>query len=213
MCRGLIGKKLGMTVTFSSEGKCVPVTVLKVGPCVVTQIKTNETDGYNALQVAFGEKKQTRINKPVKGQLKKGGVESCEYIREFSVENPEEYKLGQVLNVEMFNVGDLVHVTGIIKGRGFAGVIKRHGFAGGRKTHGSHSHRIPGSIGASAWPSRVFKGKKLPGHYGCTKQTMRNLEIIDIRENDNLILLKGAVPGPKSGLISVLKPNILDKLA
>ncbi|MGB5159026.1 large ribosomal subunit protein uL3 [Desulfobacterium sp. N47] len=211
MCRGLIGKKLGMTVMFSSEGKCVPVTVLKVGPCVVTQIKSNETDGYNALQIGFGEKKKTRINKPVQGHLKKGGLESCEYMREFSVENPEEYKLGQILNIEMFNVGDLVDVSGIIKGRGFSGVIKRHGFSGGRKTHGSHCHRIPGSIGASAWPSRVFKGKKLPGHYGCCKQTMRNLEIIDVRQHDNLILLKGAVPGPRSGMISVLKPNVIKK--
>jgi len=211
MCRGLIGKKLGMTVVFSSEGKYVPVTVVKIGPCTVTQIKTGETDGYNALQLGFGGKKKTRVRRPDKGHLKKSGLESCEIIREFAVENPGEYALGQVLNTGIFSVGDRVDVSGTTKGRGFAGVIKRHGYSGGRKTHGSHCHRIPGSIGASAWPSRVFKGKKLPGHYGHEKQTMRNVEIVDIREQDNLILLKGAVPGPRSGLISVCKPKITKK--
>jgi len=207
MSRGLIGKKLGMTVVFTSDGKYVPVTVLKVGPCVVTQIKTDETDGYNALQLGFGEKKKSRVKKPDEGHLKKSELESCECLREFTSENPGDYKLGQIINVEIFNVGDLVDVVGTTKGRGFAGVIKRHGFSGGRKTHGSHSHRIPGSIGASAWPSRVTKGKKLPGHYGFERQTMKNLEIIDIRHQDNLILVKGAVPGPKSSLIYLCKPN------
>lgn len=208
MSRGLIGKKLGMTVVFTSEGKYVPVTVLKVGPCFVTQIKTDETDGYNALQLGFGEKRKSRMKKPVVGHLKKPGIESCECLREFATVNPGEYTPGQVINVEIFNVGELVDVVGTTKGRGFAGVITRHGFSGGRKTHGSHSHRVPGSIGASAWPSRVLKGKKLPGHYGFVRQTMKNLEIIDIRHQDNLILVKGAVPGPKSALIYVCKPKI-----
>jgi len=196
---------------FSSEGKYVPVTVVKIGPCTVTQIKTGETDGYNALQLGFGVKKKTRVSRPDKGHLKKSGLESCEIIQEFAVENTGEYALGQELNAGIFNVGDRVNVSGTTKGRGFAGVIKRHGYSGGRKTHGSHCHRIPGSIGASAWPSRVLKGKKLPGHYGNEKQTMRNVEIIDIREQDNLILLKGAVPGPRSGLVSVCKPKITKK--
>jgi large subunit ribosomal protein L3 len=207
MSRGLIGKKLGMTVVFASDGKYVPVTVLKVGPCVVTQIKTDKTDGYNALQLGFGEEKKSLVKKPVKGHLKKSELESCKYLREFICVNPEEYTLGQTINVEIFNVGDRVDVVGTTKGRGFAGVIKRHGFSGGRKTHGSHSHRIPGSIGASAWPSRVMKGKKLPGHYGFIRQTLRNLEIIDIRHQDNLVLVKGAVPGPRSGLIYLCKPK------
>lgn len=211
MSRGLIGKKLGMTVVFTSDGKYVPVTVLKIGPCTVTQIKTGETDGYNALQLGFGERRKSRMKKPVEGHLKKSGLESCECLREFTSENPGDYTLGQVLNAGIFNVGDRVDVSGATKGRGFAGVIKRHGYSGGRKTHGSHCHRIPGSIGASAWPSRVFKGKKLPGHYGNEKQTMRNVEIVDIREQDNLILLKGAVPGPRSGLVSVCKPKITEK--
>jgi large subunit ribosomal protein L3 len=200
-----------MTVVFSSEGKYVPVTVVKIGPCTVTQIKTGDTDGYNALQLGFGGKKKIRVRRPETGHLKKCGLESCQILREFSVENPGEYTLGQVLNAGIFNVGDRVDVSGTTKGRGFTGVIKRHGYSGGRKTHGSHCHRIPGSIGASAWPSRVLKGKKLPGHYGNEKQTMRNVEIIDIREQDNLILLKGAVPGPRSGLISVCKPKISKK--
>jgi len=212
MSRGLIGKKLGMTVVFTSDGKYVPVTVLKVGPCVVTQIKTDKTDGYNALQLGFGEKKKSRMKKPVEGHLKKSGLESCECLREFTSGNPENYTPGQAINVEIFNVGDLVDVVGTTKGRGFAGVIKRHGFSGGRKTHGSHSHRIPGSIGASAWPSRVMKGKKLPGHYGFERQTIRNLEIIDIRHQDNLILVKGAVPGPKSSLIYLCKPKVTNQI-
>jgi len=211
MSRGLIGKKLGMTVVFTSDGKYVPVTVLKVGPCVVTQIKTDKVDGYNALQLGFGEKKKSRMKKPVGGHLKKSGVETCECLREFASGNPGDYTLGQLINVEIFNVGDIVDVVGTTKGRGFSGVIKRHGFSGGRKTHGSHSHRIPGSIGASAWPSRVMKGKKLPGHYGFERQTMRNLEIIDIRHQDNLILVKGAVPGPKSSLIYLCKPKVSNK--
>lgn len=209
MSRGLIGKKLGMTVVFTSDGKYVPVTVLKVGPCIIAQIKIDATDGYSALQLGFGEKKKSRIKKPATGHLKKPGIESCECLCEFAPAGTEEYTYGQVLNVEIFNVGERVDVIGTTKGRGFAGVITRHGFSGGRKTHGSHSHRVPGSIGASAWPSRVMKGKKLPGHYGFVRQTVKNLEIIDIRPQDNLILVKGAVPGPKSGLIYVCKPKAL----
>jgi large subunit ribosomal protein L3 len=211
MCKGLIGKKLGMTVVFSSEGRYVPVTVVKIGPCTITQVKTGETDGYDALQLGFGAKKLTRVGKAEKGHLKKCNLESCEAIREFPVENPGEYSPGQMINAGIFNVGDRVDVSGTTKGRGFAGVIRRHGFSGGRKTHGSHCHRIPGSIGASAWPSRVLKGKRLPGHLGHEKKTARNLEIVDIRENENLILLKGAVPGPKSGLVSVLKTKRAEK--
>ena len=207
MVKGIIGKKLGMTSLFTPEGESVPATVVLVGPCVVTQIKTRETDGYNALQLGFGEKKESRINKPVKGHLKKSGDGLFSVLREVPVDNPAEYTLGQNIALDLFKVGERVDITGTTKGRGFAGVIKRHGFHGGRKTHGSNSHRIPGSIGSSAWPSRVFKGKKLPGRYGNDRMTVRNLEIVDIRPDEHLILLKGPVPGHRSGLISIKKPK------
>jgi large subunit ribosomal protein L3 len=207
MCRGLLGKKLGMTGYFSSQGEYLPVTVIQAGPCIVTQIKTIDNEGYNALQLGFDEKKRSRTNKPLLGHIKKSGEKCFSFLREFSVENPEEYSLGQMISLEMFNVGDRVNVVGTTKGHGFSGVIKRHGFHGGRKTHGSKSHRIPGSIGCSATPSKVIKGKKLPGRYGNERQMMRNLEIVDIRPKENLLLLKGSVPGAKSGLVEISKPK------
>jgi large subunit ribosomal protein L3 len=207
MITGLLGRKLGMTGYFSTQGEYLPVTVIEAGPCVVTQIKTLASDGYNALQLGFNEKKESRANKPLRGHFKKSGEQCFAFLREFLVENPEEYKLGQELSLEMFNIGDRVDVIGTTKGRGFSGVIKRHGFHGGRKTHGSKSHRIPGSIGCSAWPAKVIRGKKMPGQYGNHRQTVRNLEIIDIRPEENLLLIKGAVPGAKSGLVEVNKPK------
>ena len=207
MIKGLLGKKLGMTGYFSPQGKYLPVTVIEAGPCVVTQIKTFASDGYNALQLGFNEKKKSRANKPLCGHFKKSGEQCFAFLREFLVENPEEYSLGQELSLEMFNIGDRVDVIGTTKGRGFSGVIKRHGFHGGRKTHGSKSHRIPGSIGCSASPSKVIRGKKMPGQYGNQRQTVRNLEIIDIRPKENLLLIKGGVPGAKSGLVEVNKPK------
>ncbi|MDM8523442.1 50S ribosomal protein L3 [Desulfococcaceae bacterium HSG8] len=209
MCNGLIGKKLGMAGVFSSEGKYIPVTLVKAGPCVVTQIKTDMTDGYNALQLGFGEKKSSRTNKPLKGHFRKSGDELFAFLREFSVDDPEEYALGQTITPdELFQIGERVHVSGMIRGRGFSGVIKRHGFHGGRKTHGSKSHRIPGSVGCSAWPSKVIKGKKLPGQYGNTKKTIKNIEIIDIRPEDSLIMVKGALPGARSGLVTLHKKTL-----
>jgi large subunit ribosomal protein L3 len=178
---------------------------MEVGPCTVTQIKTQNTDGYNALQLGFGEKKRSRINLPLAGHLKKSGGGSFEILREFWVDSPDEYTLGQTITLEMFQVGEQVEVTGTTKGRGFSGVIKRHGFHGGKQTHGSHSHRVPGSIGCSATPSKVIKGKKLPGHYGSARKTIRNLEIVEIRSEENIILLKGSIPGPASGLVAVKK--------
>jgi len=180
MCKGLIGKKLGMTGVYSSEGKYFPVTVLRVGPCIVTQVKTVVTDGYNALQLGFGEKKESRVNKPVKGHLKKSGEGCFVLLREFSVDNPENYELGQSLSPDIFKIGERIDIAGKTKGKGFAGVIKRHGFHGGGAGHGSHSHRVPGSIGCSAWPAKVIKGKKMPGHHGNKIQTTKNLEIIDL---------------------------------
>jgi large subunit ribosomal protein L3 len=207
MSRGLLGKKLGMTGFFTSEGRYVPVTVIEAGPCVVTQIKTRATDGYDALQLGFGQKKESRVSKPLQGHFKKSGDQSFRHLKEFFVENPEEYNLGQEITVEMFNVGDRVDVVGTTKGRGFAGVIKRYGFHRGPVTHGSRNVRRPGSIGCSAWPAKVIRGKKMPGHYGNDRKTVRNLEIIDIRAEDNVILVKGAVPGAESGLMAVNKPK------
>lgn len=203
MRKGLIGKKLGMTALFSPEGKSIPVTVVQAGPCVVTQIKTVVTDRYNAIQLGFGKKREACINRPIKGHLKRSGEGCFAFLREFPVENPDEYSLGQTINLDMFKVGEYVNVTGTTKGRGFAGVIKRHGFHGGRKTHGSRSHRTTGSIGCSAWPSKVVKGKKMPGHYGNKRKTAQNLEIVEIRAEENLVMLKGAVPGSVSGLVTI----------
>ena len=205
MCKGLMGKKLGMSGLFLPDGRYVPVTVIEAGPCAVTQIKTEETDGYNALQLGFGSKKESRVNKPLKGHFSKSTSGAFDYVKEFAVTNPSEYSLGQQITLELFKIGEHVDVIGASKGRGFSGVMKRHGFHGGRKTHGSHSHRIPGSIGCSAWPSKVIKGKKMPGRYGNERKTIRNLEVVDIRHEDNIILIKGPVPGAKSGLVTINK--------
>lgn len=211
MCKGLIGKKLGMTGLFTPEGEYIPVTVVELGPCVVTQIKTADKDGYNALQLGFGEKKAKLVNKPIQGHLKKSGGKTFAYLREFSVDDPQAYTLGQTVTLDIFDVGERVDVVGTTKGRGFAGVIKRHGFHRGPMTHGSKSIRIPGSIGCSAWPSRVVKGKKMPGQYGHERKTVCNLKILDIRPDQNLVLIKGAVPGHKSGLVEVNKLKIFKK--
>jgi len=207
MSRGLLGKKLGMTGYFTSEGRYFPVTVIEAGPCVVTQIKTRATDGYDALQLGFGERRKSRVNKPLQGHFKKSGDQCFQYLREFVVDNPEAYNLGQEITVDMFKVGDRVDVVGTTKGRGFAGVIKRYGFHRGPMTHGSRNVRRPGSIGCSAWPAKVIKGKKMPGQYGNDRKTVRNLEIVDIRPEDNVIMVKGAVPGAESGLMAVNKPK------
>lgn len=190
---------------FSTEGTFVPVTVVQLGPCVVTQIKTIAKDGYNSLQVGFGEKKAKNITKPLKGHFGKSGGGLFEVTREFPVDDPDSYQLGQVISPEMFKIGEKVDVVGNTKGRGFSGVIKRHGFSGGRLTHGSHCKRIPGSIGCSAWPSKVVKGKKMPGQYGNVRKTVRNVVIVDIRPDDNIVLIKGALPGSRSGLVMVKK--------
>ncbi len=201
----LLGKKIGMTNVFSPDGKLVPVTVVQVGPCVVTQVKTKETDGYTALQLGFDEKKVERLNKPIAGHLKKAGDKGFRVLREFRTDNPEDVEAGAVIGIDVFAVGDKVNISGISKGRGFQGTIKRHGFSRGPETHGSRNHRKPGSIGNSAWPGRVFKGKKLPGHMGTNRETVKNLTIVDIKHEDNLLLVKGAVPGFKTGILEVRK--------
>ncbi len=213
MCRGLIGKKLGMTGLFTAQGEYIPVTVLQVGPCVVIQIKTIATDGYNALQLGFGEKKKASITKPLAGHFKASGASGFAYLREVAVDVPDDYSLGQTIGLDLFEVGERIDVTGTTKGRGFSGVIKRHGYHGGKKSHGSHSHRIPGSIGSSALPSRVVKGKKLPGQYGNARTTVRNLEIVDIRPEQNLMMIRGAIPGAVSGLVAINKLKFAKKKA
>jgi large subunit ribosomal protein L3 len=196
-----------MSSLFSPEGQQVPVTVLEVGPCVVTQVKTRATDGYDALQVGFAEKRGKRINKPVEGHLKKSGGQAYAFLKEISVDDPSEYTLGQALTVDMFQVGERVDISGVSKGKGFSGVVKRWGFHGGGATHGSMFHRAPGSVGASATPSKIIKGRKMPGHHGNQRVTVRNLEIVDIRPDQHLLIVKGAVPGCRSGLVEVRKPK------
>jgi large subunit ribosomal protein L3 len=207
MPRGLLGRKLAMSSQFSSEGQQMPVTVLEVGPCVVTQVKTRETDGYDALQVGFLAKRNDRTSKPLQGHFEKSGGQAYSFVREISVSDPSAYTPGQTLTVEMFEVGERVDISGVSKGRGFTGVVKRWGFRGGRATHGSMFHRAPGSVGASATPSKIIKGRKMPGHYGNQRVTVRNLEIVDIRPEQHLLIVKGAVPGCRSGLVEVRKPK------
>jgi len=194
-----------MTSVFGPHGKYIPVTVLQVGPCVVTQIKKDATDGYKALQLGFGVKKEKKTTKPLQGHFKKAGDGYFSTLKEVAVENPEDYALGQAIGPEIFAIGEKVNVTGTTKGRGFSGVIKRHGFGGGRETHGGHCHRRPGSIGCSAWPAKVIRGKRMPGQYGGATQTVRNLEVVDIRPEENLILLKGPLPGCRSAIVMINK--------
>lgn len=211
MSKGLIGRKLGMTSIFTPEGHYIPVTVIQAGPCVVTQIKTEPSDGYNALQLGFKTKRGDRTTKPLKGHFQKSGDDCFAHTREFGVDDPDSFTLGQSLGPELFTVGERIDVVGTTKGRGFSGVIKRHGFGGGRKTHGSKCHRIPGSIGCSATPSKVTKGKRMPGQYGNVRHTVRNLEIVDIREEENLILVRGAVPGHRQALVMINKVKFANK--
>ncbi|MCG8684652.1 MAG: 50S ribosomal protein L3 [Desulfobacterales bacterium] len=208
MMSALLGKKIGMTNVFSSDGRLVPVTVLQVGPCVVTQVKTEETDGYTALQLGFDEKPVERLNKPIAGHLKKATDKGFRVMKEFRTDSVEEVEAGATLGVDMFSVGEKVTVTGISKGRGFQGTIKRHGFSRGPETHGNRNHRKPGSVGNSAWPGKIIKGKKMPGHMGVDKTTVKNLTIVDIKHDDNLILVKGAVPGFKTGVVEVRKTDV-----
>lgn len=201
---GLLGKKIGMTRIYSELGEAMPITVVEAGPCIVLQVKSEGKEGYNAIQVGFGKKKSSRVNKPMSGHCKKAGTDGFYHIREFRVQDPEEYTLGQEINIDaLFNIGDKVDVQGTSKGRGFQGVMKRHGFAGGGAGHGSGFHRAPGSIGCSAYPGKVIKGKKMPGRMGNDTILRKNVVVLDIRPNENLILLKGPVPGAKNSLLRI----------
>ena len=201
--KAIIGKKLGMTQVFTEEGNLVPVTVIESQGMVVVQKKTIEKDGYNAIQVGFGKIKERNVNKPQKGQFAKAGVEVKRLLREFRVENPDDYKVGQSITVDIFAEGDKVDATGTSKGKGTSGTVKRHGHRTGPKTHGSKFHRAPGSLGASAYPGRVIKGMKSSGRMGNEKVTILNLEIVRVDTERNLLLVKGAVPGPRKGFVTI----------
>lgn len=201
---GILGKKIGMTRVYSEVGAAIPVTVIEAGPCKVLQVKTTATDGYNAIQVGFGAKKAKGVNKPESGHLQKAGAVGFQHIREFRVAEDASYEIGQDIAIdELFKIGDKVDVQGTSKGRGFQGVIKRHGFAGGGAGHGSMFHRAPGSIGCSAYPGKVIKGKKLPGRMGNDTVLRKNVVVVDIRSDENVVLLKGPLPGAKNGLLKI----------
>jgi large subunit ribosomal protein L3 len=206
MMKGILGKKLGMTQVFAADGKRIPVTVVETGPCVVLQKKSVETDGYNALQLGFGEKKTHRTSKPEMGHFKKAGKGAFAYVREIRLDDVDSYNVGdQIVCDAVLATGDMIDVTGTSKGKGFQGVMKRWNFSGGRASHGSKFHRGPGAIGCSAWPSKVFKGKKMAGQMGNERVTTQGLQVVEIRPEMNLVLVKGAVPGPKNGLVIISK--------
>ncbi len=207
MVNGLLGRKLGMTRVFTEDGRWIHVTLVEAGPCTVVQKKTQDSDGYDAVQVGFGEVKESRLKKPELGHFKKSGQAPKQVLREFRVAANSELNVGDEIRNDIFQAGDRVDVSGTSKGKGFAGVIKRHGMAGGPGAHGSHFHRAPGSIGQSADPSKVYKGKRLPGRMGNSKRTTQNIEIVDVDAEKNILLLRGAVPGANGGLL-VLKRSV-----
>ena len=202
MQKAIIGKKIGMTQIFDAEGKVVPVTVIEAGPCNVIQRKTTETDGYEAVQLGFGEVKEKHVNKAIKGHFAKSGVAVKKVLKEFRLDEIT-LSVGDEVKADIFAEGECVDVTGISKGKGYAGTVKRWGTHRGPMTHGSGYHRGPGSMGACSSPSRVFKGKKLAGHLGCEKVTVQNLDIVKVDMDRNLILVKGAIPGPKGGIVTI----------
>jgi large subunit ribosomal protein L3 len=203
MVKGILGKKIGMTRVFRENGESIPVSVLEVGPCYIIQIKRIEKEGYNAVQMGFQPKKEKRFNKPILGHFKAAEKGGFAFLREIKVDDVDSFELGQEINSEIFTVGDSVTVRGISKGRGFTGVVKRWGFSGGDTSHGCRSHKVPGSIGASATPSRVMKGKKLPGRMGYQRVTVKNAKVVDVVQEKNLILVKGAVPGSRGSMLEV----------
>ena len=225
MKKAIIGKKVGMTQIFDESGKVIPVTVIEAGPCVVAQVKSNETDGYNAVQLGFGDVKESKVNKPVKGHFAKSKLALKKHLREFRMDSVEDVKVGdefkadvfvkgdkvdiqgtskgQEIKADLFAAGELIDVTGISKGKGFQGPIKRHGQSRGPETHGSRYHRRPGSMGSTSTPGRVFKGKRLPGHMGANTITIQNLEVVAVDLDKNVILVKGSVPGVNGAILKI----------
>lgn len=203
MITTIYGKKLGMTQIFSEDDRVLPVTVIQAEPNKICQVKTAESDGYEAVQLGFGSIKEKKVNKPMAGHFKKQGTDPVRYLREVRVDAAGDFKVGDEVTVANLNDAKKVHVTGTSKGKGFAGVMRRYNFKGGPGGHGSHFHRAPGSVGQCATPSRVFKGLKLPGHMGCETVTVKNLDVVRIDEDQNLILVKGAVPGGKNAVVRI----------
>jgi len=211
---GIIGRKIGMTQIFLEDGSAVPATVIEAGPCKVVQKKTKEKDGYDALQLGFLPKNEKRVNKPLSGHFKKAGTGTFTLLREFRMEDVGGVELGQEVTLNLFKAGDVVDVTGLSKGRGFAGVIKRHGFHGFPASRGTHEYfRHGGAVGMHSYPARVFKGMKMPGHYGNERVTVQNIRVIDVKEDQNLILLQGGIPGARHGFVFIRSANKQKKSA
>lgn len=205
MNKTIIGKKIGMTQIFDEKGLVIPVTVVEAGPCIVAQVKTVETDGYNSIQLGYGEVKETRVNKPIKGHFRKSKLPLKKHLREFRTDDISGVKVGDEIKLDVFEAGEKVDVQGTSKGKGFQGVIKRHGQSRGPMGHGSMYHRRPGSMGSTSTPGRVFKGKKLPGHMGCEIVTVQNLEIVRVDTDKNVLLIKGSMPGAKGAILKIRK--------
>jgi large subunit ribosomal protein L3 len=203
----LIGKKLGMTQIFEESGKLTPVSVIQTGPCPIVQVKTPEKDGYSAIQIGFGDVKESRVTKPLQGHFKNAKAAPRRILKEVRVEDSSEFKVGDELNVKIFEGAERVHITGRSKGRGFAGTTKRHGFSKGPETHGSQSHRNPGSVGMCATPSRIFKGKRMPGRLGGVKATTRNLRVVQIDAENNLLFINGSVPGANDDYVFIRRDS------
>jgi large subunit ribosomal protein L3 len=205
---GLIGRKVGMTQIHGEKGEVLPVTVIEAGPCTITEVRSTGRDGYDAVQLGFGTNKESRFRKPVLGQFQKRNLPPARHLKEFRVDGSQPYEIGQRLTVELFEKGEHVDVAGVTKGRGFQGVVKRHGFAAGHASHGPTAGKQPGSIGASAYPSRVIKGKRLPGRMGGANLTVKNLVVVGVNPELNVVLVLGAVPGPTNGLVCVEKRSL-----
>ncbi len=207
MMVGILGEKVGMSQVFSEKGKAVPVTVIKAGPCFIVQKKSDSQEGYNAIQIGYGQRKEKGLNRPKRGHFEKAKVKPLKYLKEFRVDNVDEYQLGQELKVDIFKVGDYVDVKGTSKGKGFAGAVKRWRFRGGPASHGSAQHRRVGSIGASSFPSRVYPGTRMAGRMGGSSSVAKKLEVVKVISEENLILIKGAVPGVRKGLVVISKSD------
>ena len=203
MSLGLLGNKIGMTQIFDETGNIIPVTVLKIGPCVITQVKTTLTDGYNAIQIGYGNVPTKSLTQPKLGHLQKSNIQPLKYLKEFRVNNPEEFTVGQILNVESFSTGQRINITGKSTGKGFSGLQKRHNFTRGPMTHGSKNHRLPGSIGMGTDPGRVLPGKKMSGQLGNKITHIKKLTIIQINSDENILVVKGSVPGKPGNLLSI----------
>ena len=204
MAIGLLGNKIGMTQIFDESGNIIPVTILKVGPCVITQIKTKSKDGYNSIQVGYGNVSSKKLTQPELGHLQKSNIQPLKYLKEFQVNEPNEFKIGQILNVDTFSPGQLINIRGKSIGKGFSGLQKRHNFSRGPMTHGSKNHRAPGSIGMGTTPGRVLPGKKMAGQLGNKLTTIRKLKVIQINTEENILVIKGSVPGKPGNLLSII---------